>query len=41
LEDRPAEAFEQDAQRAQEPLLENIETESTTTDEQAAKEDDA
>ena len=39
LEDRPAEAFEQDAQRAQEPLLENIETESTTTDEQAAKED--
>jgi N utilization substance protein A len=41
LEDRPAEAFEQDVQNAQEPLLENIETESTTTDEQAAKEEGA
>jgi N utilization substance protein A len=39
LQDRPAEALEEDAQSAQEPLLENIETESATTDEQAAKED--
>jgi len=39
LEDRPAEAIEQDAQSTQEPLLENNETESTTTDEQAAKEE--
>jgi N utilization substance protein A len=41
LEDHPAEAFEEDAQSAQEPLLDNIETESATTDEQAAKEDGA
>jgi N utilization substance protein A len=41
LEDHPAEAFEEDAQSTHEPLLENIETESATTDEQAAKEDGA
>ncbi|HME58772.1 MAG TPA: transcription termination factor NusA [Terracidiphilus sp.] len=41
LEDRPAEVFEQNAQSAQEPLLENNETESATTDEQAAKEEGA
>ena len=41
LEDRPAEALEEDAQSAQEPLLENIETESATTDEQADKEEGA
>jgi hypothetical protein len=39
LEDQPAEALEQDAQSAAEPLLDEIETESATTDEQAAKED--
>jgi N utilization substance protein A len=38
LEDRPAEALEEDAQSAEEPLLEETETESATTDEQAAKE---
>jgi N utilization substance protein A len=41
LEDRPAEALEQDAQSAEEPLLEENETGSATTDEQAAKEDGA
>jgi N utilization substance protein A len=41
LEDRPAEALEEDAQSVEEPLLEENETESATTDEQAAKEDDA
>jgi N utilization substance protein A len=40
LEDR-AEAFEQDARSAEEPLLEEIETESATSDEQAAKGDGA
>ncbi|MGO9319146.1 MAG: transcription termination factor NusA [Terracidiphilus sp.] len=39
LQDHPAEALEQDAQSADEPLLENIETESATTDEKADKED--
>jgi N utilization substance protein A len=39
LEDQPAEALEQDAQSAEEPLLNEIETESATTDKQAAKED--
>jgi N utilization substance protein A len=39
LEDRPTEALEQDAQSEEEPLLEEIETESATTDEQADKED--
>jgi N utilization substance protein A len=38
LQDRPVEALEQDALSAEEPLLEEIETESATTDEQAAKE---
>ena len=38
LEDSPAEALEQDAQSTEEPLLEEIETESAITDEQAAKE---
>ncbi len=38
LEDRPGEALEADAQSAAEPLLEEIETESATTDEQAEKE---
>jgi N utilization substance protein A len=37
LQDRPAEALEEDAKSTQEPLLENIETESATTDEQADK----
>jgi N utilization substance protein A len=37
LEDQPAEALEQDAQSAEEPLLDEIETESATTDEQADK----
>ena len=41
LQDRPAEALEQDAQSTEEPLLEETETESATTDEQAAKEDGA
>jgi len=39
LEDRPAEALEQDAQSAEEPLLEEIETEGATSDERADKED--
>jgi N utilization substance protein A len=39
LQDHPAEALEQDAQSAEEPLLDEIETESATTDEQADKED--
>jgi N utilization substance protein A len=38
LEDQPAEALERDAQNAEEPLLEENETESATTDEQADKE---
>jgi N utilization substance protein A len=38
LEDRPAEALEQDAQSAEEPLLEEIETERATSDERADKE---
>jgi transcription termination/antitermination protein NusA len=38
LEDQPAEALEQDAQSAEEPLLEEIETDGATTDEQADKE---
>ena len=38
LQDQPAEALEQDAQRAEEPLLEETETASATTDEEAAKE---
>jgi N utilization substance protein A len=41
LQDQPAEAFEEDAQSEQEPLLEEIQTESATSDEQAEKEDDA
>jgi transcription termination/antitermination protein NusA len=41
LEDRPAEALEEDAQSADEPLLEKNETESAATDEQAAKGDGA
>jgi N utilization substance protein A len=41
LQDQPAEAFEEDAQSAQEPLLEEIQTESATADEQAEKEDGA
>jgi N utilization substance protein A len=41
LQDRPAEAHEEDAQSAQEPLLENNETESATPDVQADKEDGA
>jgi N utilization substance protein A len=41
FEDRPVEALEQDAQSTEEPLLEEIETESATTDEHAAKEDGA
>jgi N utilization substance protein A len=41
LEDQPAEAFEQDAQSAEQPLLDEIETESATTDEQADKEEGA
>jgi N utilization substance protein A len=38
LEDQPAEALVQDAQSAEEPLMEENETESATTDEQADKE---
>jgi N utilization substance protein A len=38
LQDQPAEALEQDAQSAQEPLLEETETASATTDEEADKE---
>ena len=38
LEDQPAEALERDAQNAEEPLMEENETESATTDEQADKE---
>jgi N utilization substance protein A len=41
LEDRPTEALEEDAQSAEEPLLEENETGSATADEQAAKEDGA
>jgi N utilization substance protein A len=41
LEDTPAEALDQDDQGAEEPLLDEIETESATSDEKAAKEDDA
>jgi N utilization substance protein A len=41
LEDQPAEALEQDAQSEEEPLLEEIETESATTGEQADKEEGA
>jgi N utilization substance protein A len=41
LEDQPAEALEEDAESAEEPLLEENETESATTDEKADKEDDA
>ncbi len=41
LQDQPAEALEQDAQSTEEPLLEEVDTESATTDEQAAKEDGA
>jgi N utilization substance protein A len=45
LEDRPAEALEQDAQSAEQPLREEIETESATSyeraDERADKEDGA
>ena len=38
LQDQPTEALEQDAQSADEPLLEETETASATTDEEAAKE---
>jgi N utilization substance protein A len=38
LQDQPAEALEQDAQSADEPLLQEIETASATTDEEADKE---
>ena len=38
LEDQPAEALGEDSESAQEPLLEEIETESGISDEQAAKE---
>jgi N utilization substance protein A len=41
LENQPAEALEEDAQSEQEPLLEENETESATTVEQADKEDGA
>jgi len=41
LEDQPAEALEEDAESAEESLLEENETESATTDEKADKEDDA
>ena len=41
LEDQPAEALEEDAQSEQQPLLEENENESATTDEQADKEDGA
>jgi len=41
LEDHPAEALEEDAQSEQQPLLEENENESATTDEQADKEDGA
>ena len=38
LQDQPVEALEQDAQSADEPLLEETETASATTDDEAAKE---
>jgi N utilization substance protein A len=41
LEDNPAEALEEDAQSAQEPLLEEIETEGAASEEKAAKGDGA
>ncbi len=41
LEDRPAEALEKDAQGTEQPMLEENETGSTTTDEQPAKESGA
>jgi N utilization substance protein A len=41
LEDRPAESLEQDAQSAEQPLLEEIEDASATSDERADKEDGA
>ncbi len=41
LEDAPAETLEEDSQSAEEPLLEDIETESAASDEKAAKEDGA
>ncbi len=41
LEDRPAEALEQDAQNAEQPLLEEIENASATSDERADKGDGA
>ncbi|MGD0902111.1 MAG: transcription termination factor NusA [Terracidiphilus sp.] len=41
LEDRPAEALEQDAQSAEQPLLEEIETEGATSDERTDKGDGA
>jgi N utilization substance protein A len=41
LQDHPAEALEQNAQSTEEPLLNEIDTESATTDEQATKEEGA
>ena len=41
LEDRPDEALEYDAQSAEQPLLEEIETGSAASDDQADKEDGA
>jgi len=41
LEDRPAESLEQDAQSAEQPLLEEIEDASATSDERADKDDGA
>jgi N utilization substance protein A len=41
LQDQPAEALEEDAQSAQEPLLEENETESATPDEQADQDEQA
>ena len=41
LEDRPAESLEQDAKSAEQPLLEEIEDASATSDERADKEDGA
>jgi len=41
LEDSPAEALEEDSQSDEEPLLEDIQTESAASDEKAAKEDGA
>jgi N utilization substance protein A len=41
LEDQPAEALEEDAQSAEQPLLEENENGSATPDEKADKEDDA